>query len=164
LNINNIYLIKKNLDYICNTYLFNIKYNKYYRYNISILSIINNILIDNKINKNLNIYLNIFKFLFKKLIGKYFFINWLNIWNNISNFNKKIKISKKKNVNINFNNYFFQKNNYIIKYLKLYKLYNFKYTWLFENSLIYNIYIIFINIYYKTFFIIMYNCSYRKKK
>ena len=152
-NIKNyIKLIKKNLDFICNTYLFNIKYNKLYRYNLNIYYILDKIKIDIKINSNINILKNIYLFILIKLIGKYFFINWLNIINNINNFNRKLLI--KKNDITKFNNYILIKNKSYKSYMKLYKLYNLKYIWIFEKSIIYNLYIIFINIYYKLFILI----------
>jgi len=146
---NHIRLIKKNLDYICNSYLFNIKYNQLYSYNISISHIIDNMIIDFKINSNINLFKNLNLFLLTKIIGKYIFINWLNIINNIINFKYKLINRQKKNVTINFNNYILVRNKSYKNYFELYKLYNFKYIWIFEKSIIYNIYILYINLYYK---------------
>jgi hypothetical protein len=154
-NIKNyIILIKKNLDFICNTYLFNIKYNKLYKYNLSILSIINNINIDIKINNNVLNFKNTLLFIFNKLIGKNFFLNWFNIINNIINFNINIyyKINKKIGI-INYNNYILNKNISYNNYIKLYNYYNSRYIWKFEKSIIYNLYINFLNIYYKILFL-----------
>ena len=161
-NIKNyIVLIKKNLDYICNTYLFNIKYNKLYKNNFNILSIINNINIDVKINNNILVCKNILLFIFTKLIGKKFFLNWFKIINNINNLNIKIYYNINKKIGlISYNNYILNKNKSYNNYIKLYNCYNLKYIWKFEKSIIYNIYIIFINIYYK--FIFLFNITINK--
>lgn len=151
--------VKKNLDYICNVYLFNMRYNELFRNHVSIVNIINDINLDLKINENLNNVKNIKYYIFNKLISKYYMINWFNILLNQYNFNLKLINSymNKKNDKSIFKNYLMIKNRANDLYDIWRKDHIDEYIWSFEKSMILNTYIYLLNIYYKLLILIIYN-------
>ena len=152
-------LIKNDLDYICSAYLFNIKYNKLSRNNLNPVNIINNINLDTKINKNLAIYNNFYYYLLRKILIKYYLMNWNNILININNFNLKIlaKIDHKKNYSTIYSNYILVKAASHDKFDILCHSYDIKYQWVFEQSIVYHLYLVFLNIYYKLLLLMINN-------